>query len=479
LKAELFESRAHACYLSGQFSPAIDAQQSALAAYRAINEQVKVGDSLRSLSRLLRYVGRAAEALAVSKEAVAVLEKLPPGRELALAYANLSHLYVNAEDDGQSRLWGVHGLELAKRIGDVESEVYSRTNLEVRDLLNRVPGTVDNLVQTLRLAQDNGLDEHAGRVFIALIWWAPRDKSYALADQYCETGLEYCTERGIDLWTHYFYAYKARREMDRGRWEEAVRNADLVLREPLSPVPRIVALAVIGLVRARRGDPGCWEPLNEAATLAESTGELQRLEPAAMARAEAAWLEGRNQAIVESTASALEIGLRCHSSWVVGEMVLWRQRAGQSEPMPTDVPEPYSVQVQGQWRRAAQVWVELGCAYEAAMALADSNDEEAQREALATFQELGARPATAIVARRLRERGVRDLPRGPRASTLQNQSKLTSREVEILTLVAEGLGNAEIAARLFLSKKTVDHHVSAILRKLGVKTRTQAAARIK
>jgi DNA-binding NarL/FixJ family response regulator len=83
------------------------------------------------------------------------------------------------------------------------------------------------------------------------------------------------------------------------------------------------------------------------------------------------------------------------------------------------------------------------------------------------------------VARRLRERGVRDLPRGPRASTLQNQSKLTSREVEILTLVAEGLGDAEIAARLFLSKKTVAHHVSAILRKLGVKTRTQAAAQIK
>jgi DNA-binding NarL/FixJ family response regulator len=71
---------------------------------------------------------------------------------------------------------------------------------------------------------------------------------------------------------------------------------------------------------------------------------------------------------------------------------------------------------------------------------------------------------------------VRDLPRGPRATTRENPAELTARELEVLGLVAEGLRNADIAERLFLSERTVAHHVSAILRKLGVRSRAQAGA---
>ena len=477
--ANLLDRQAYALYLSGQFPDAIEAEQRALEVYRSLHDALRTGDSLRSLSLLLRYVGRAAEALATSEESVAILEQLPPGRELALAYCNLSHLFLNAEDDEGSTLWGSRGLELAQRLGDVESEVYARTNLQVRDLRNRRPDAVDNLLRTVRLAQESGLDEHAGRAFLALIWWSPRDKSYTLADQYFEKGLEYCTERGVDLWSPYFFAYRARRELDRGRWEEAVRNANMALREPLSPVPCVVAMAVIGLVRARRGDPGCWPMLDEAAALIETTAELQRLEPVAMARAEAAWLEGRHSATVEATAVAFEIALKRDSAWVIGEMASWRRRAGLSEAVPEGIPSPYSHQIAGLWVAAAEEWSRLGCPYEAAMALASSDSEPLLRRALSEFQRLGARPAAAIVARRLREAGVLDLPRGPRPSTLSNQANLTAREVEILSLIGAGLGNAEIAERLFLSKRTVDGHVSAILRKLGVKTRLQAAKQIR
>jgi DNA-binding NarL/FixJ family response regulator len=125
---------------------------------------------------------------------------------------------------------------------------------------------------------------------------------------------------------------------------------------------------------------------------------------------------------------------------------------------------------------AAARWRALGCPYEAAIAQAGAPDEEASRRALEELQRLGARQAAAVVARRLRARGVRGLPRGPRPATKENPAHLTPRECEVLELVAEGARNAEIARRLVLSERTVSHHVTAILRKLDVRNRGEASA---
>jgi DNA-binding CsgD family transcriptional regulator len=159
---------------------------------------------------------------------------------------------------------------------------------------------------------------------------------------------------------------------------------------------------------------------------------------------------------------------------VVGDLACWRRRAGIVEETPGEVAEPYALALAGEWERAAGCWAELGCPYEAALALADAGEEEPLRRALAALHRLGARPAAAIVARRLRERGARGLPRGPRPATRRNPASLSPRELEVLGLLAEGLRNKDIAERLVLAGKTVDHHVAAILRKLGVRTRSQA-----
>jgi DNA-binding NarL/FixJ family response regulator len=138
--------------------------------------------------------------------------------------------------------------------------------------------------------------------------------------------------------------------------------------------------------------------------------------------------------------------------------------------------DPHLLEVQGDWTAASARWRELGCPYEAALALSGADDEGALRKAHGELLALAARPAAAIVARRLRERGARDLPVGPRARTRENPAGLTARELEVLALLVEGQRNAEIADRLVVSEKTVDHHVSSILRKLDVRNRTQACA---
>jgi DNA-binding NarL/FixJ family response regulator len=112
--------------------------------------------------------------------------------------------------------------------------------------------------------------------------------------------------------------------------------------------------------------------------------------------------------------------------------------------------------------------------YETALELLDRDDEESLRRSLEELQDLGARPAANIVLRRLRELGARGVPRGPRPATRRNPAGLTARELEVLELVAQGLRNTEIAGRLVVSERTIDHHVGAILRKLDVRGRTQA-----
>lgn len=272
-------------------------------------------------------------------------------------------------------------------------------------------------------------------------------------------------------------ACQARLELDQGRWGEAEELAAVCIRDPRSwPVPRVFALAVLGTLRARRGDPDVWAPLDEARALADPSGELQQIGPTAVGRAEAAWLEGRPELVGAATEEALALALSRRASWVIGDLACWRRRAGIDEDVPSGTADLYVQQLSGDAEGAARRWIELGCPYEAALALADAPDPEPIQRGLTALQELGARPAAAIVSRRLRARGVRGLPRGPRAATRANPSNLTARQLDVLGLLDEGLSNADIAARLFITEKTAAHHVSAILRKLDVRSRGEAAA---
>ena len=458
---ELLERLAYESYATGQLEEAIAAQERAVVRRRDAGDQRALGDALRSLGRLLGFAGRTDAGAAAAGEAVDVLERLPPSRELALAYATLSQRHLNWESNALALELAAKALDLAESLDDTEARVYALTDIGVARAQAGDRDGYATLEQALALALTAGLDEQAGRIYLNVALNGLRNHDLDIVERSVAEGWEFSTERGLDLWRVDLVACRARMELDRGQWDAAEATAQAVIDDPHGWwIPPLIAVTAKALARARRGDAGAGPLLDRVWTEAEPTRELVWIAPIAAARAEVAWLEGDAARVVAVTDAALALARDREASWAVADLTGWRSRAGVDG---------------GEARRDATWWRERGFPYEAALALGDADDPAALRQALDELQAMGAAPAATIVARKLRVLGERGLPRGPRRATRANPAGLTPRELDVLALVADGLRNAQIAERLFVSEKTVDHHVSAILRKLGVSSRTEAA----
>ena len=478
LRAELFTRRAEECYLTSQIDAAIEAQQEALRCYRQLEDSRSEGNALRLLSRLLFFAGRASEGEPLVLEAIKVLEQFPAGHELAMAYANVAQRRMVVDEAAEAAAWGARALEVARALNDTETEAYALSNIAAAEFRDDPDGGRLKLEAALTLAQRHDHEELAALTVSRLVMFPVRYRRYEMAREHLESGLDYCSERGLDTFRLYLLGCRARLELDLGRWDDASESAGQALRDPRNAqLARTWALVTLGVLRARRGDAEAAAPLDEAQAEVDPTMELDRIAMAAAGRAESAWLTGDQRAVAHITDAALALALERKNAFIVGEVAYWRWRAGLKDELAAGLAaEPYASSIAGDWRNAAALWRTIGCPYEAALALADGDDEAAMRQALDELQALGARPAAAIVARRLRERGAHGVPRGPRRRTRENPAGLTARELEVLALIAMGMRNADIAERLVVSEKTVDHHVSAILRKLDVRSRGEAAA---
>lgn len=473
-RGELLQARSYECYLTDEISEAIDACQAALDIWRQLGDTVRIGDTYRRLSRLYWLDGRKEDAERAVRMALVTLEAVPPGPPLAMAYSTLSQLHLLAWEVEEATAWANRAIALAESLGERETLSHALNNAGM-GLLGTGDERGEALVKrSLHLALDADLEEHAARAFSNLGVSHAVRYGFGQADAVLLEGIAYCAERDLEQQRLYMLAWRAISLLHQGRWAEAAATAGEVVRQPhLSPTSRIMALVALGRVRVRRGDVDAAATLEEAFELAERTGELQRIGPVRIARAEAAWLAGDVDQVIAETRGLLERVVRHNHQWLVGELAYWLWRAGECATAPPGTLEPFALQIAGKWNEASARWRTLGCPYEAAWALADGH-ESALRDAHAQFLRLNAIPAAEIVARRLREMGASGLPRGPRPATRANPAQLTARELEILTLLAEGLSNTEIARRLYLSPRTVAHHVSAVLAKLGVHSRAAA-----
>ena len=462
--ADLLRRFAEECYVTDRMDDAVHALEQAARLYGQLGDTLREGDTVRRLSNILWCPGRCADAREAALAAVALLESQPPGPELVRAYANLAFLGAMALERRDAAAWSERAVQLAERLGRPEILGYALQFAGEKE-------------RALELAREEGLHDLVADGLLSLAATALDQRSYEVGFGYLEEGIDHCIRHGNDLILRYFLAEQARAQLDLGLWDAATESAAEVLRlRAVSTFPRITSLVVLALVRARRGDPDPDTLLDEAHELAEMSGELLRIFPVAAARAEVAWLAGRSDRIPALTEEAYATARRLGERAILGALGRWRRRAGVEADAPAGIPEPYGLELAGEWAAAATASERLGWPYDAALALLEVDDEGALRRAHDELQRLGATPAAAIAARRLRERGARAVPRGPRPSTRANAAQLTPRELDVLRLVADGCRNADIAERLFLSRRTVDHHVSALLRKVGASSRGEAVA---
>ena len=479
-RAPLLDDYAAECHLSAQITEAIDARQSAANLWRDEGEVERQVVSLARMAHLLVVAGRNAQGEAVLREALALVAPDSQTSAALVARRYSANLRMLDRDVDDAIHEGRLAMQLAERLGDKESAAHCLNTIGSSLIVSgRIEEGRRELERSRELGEEMRSDNWVAGALGNLGTAMGEAYRFDLAEQYLLRGIEFCTERDIDYSRLYTLSWLALVRMYRGRWTEASDAAHEVLGNRRSPaIGRMMALIALGRLRARRGDPAVWEALDEARELAGNTGTLQRIAPMRAARAEAAWLEGRAADAAQEAQGGLDLALRKKHAWFTSELLFWCWRASGAMPLP--VPDfcaghPFSLETDGRWREAADAWRALGCPFETARALS-GGDEAAQREALALFESLGARPMADRVRHGLRAAGVRGLPRGPRQATQSHPAGLTTREVEVLALLAQGLRTKEIGRRLHRSARTVDHHLASIFAKLGVATRAEAVS---
>jgi DNA-binding CsgD family transcriptional regulator len=476
-RARLQERLSYECYLTGQFERGIAAQESALGIWRELGLRLREGDALGRLSKWSWEGGNNAQANKYSIEAIRTLEALAPGPELASAYCFRADRDMEAHEIDSSIHWAQRSIALAEPWANNELLCDALKVLGTARLIGGDTSGWADLNRCLQFALSAGLQEQVASAYTDLAAMAVSRRQYEQAAGYLRTGLLYAEERDLDFCVPYMLAYRARMRFEQGDWDGASEDVDAVLRNPRrSPTSSIPALRTLGHLRIRRGDPQATAALQEARALAGRSQVLQREGMLAVVCAEAAWLAGDRDGVVREVQGVYERARQRRDPRMNGELAAWLWRVNALQEPATDIAEPYALEISGDWRSAASAWKTLGCPYEYASVLAWYGTETDKRQALAILEGLGANPAAQALRRQMRVQGVRRIPRGSHVSTRRNQFGLTRREAQILGLLSEGLRTATMAKRLFVSPKTIEHHVSAILAKLGVSSRAEAVA---
>lgn len=479
-QAALYAAHSLECQHVQRVDDASVSRRAALAIHRQLGDRVGEGRDLCELGVIEDYREGTQAGLPFVHAAIEVLEGSGATLDLAVAYAAKAHMHLLDGTSSSALEWGQKALVMLDGLdGAEECLAYALNTVASASLRSQsVPGAWAQLERSRDIALQHGFESHAAAALLTLGSMGLVHRRYADVEAACEQGLAYSEAHDLDIYLVPFHIRRGYALLETGRWD-AADDAIAALPQTASPGPMDTrhATALQRLIDLRRGRERSQPYWNEMIDRGHADSLGHWFSPLPVLCCEAAWLCGNDAQVRRIASEAFGLAVVSAEGWRIGQLACWLRRAGGTPPpMAHTLPLPCRLELEGDVRAAAQAWAALGCGYQQALALL-GGDEADLRQALALLDELGGLPAARLARRRLRARGVRDVPRGPSHRTRDDPLGLTARERQVLDLVAQHLSNRDIAERLHRSERTVENHVAGLLRKLGADSRDDAVAR--
>ena len=473
---ELYEAYAYECYLTNHVKEAIIYTGKLLHILKEKANIEKTGNSLRFLSRLWWLDGNRKNAESFAEQAIDLLNSQPPSPAKAMAFSNMSQLKMLFDQSAACIAWGEKAITIARELSNEEALSHALNNVgsvQMNVQSSKQKG-IELLQESLAIALKNSFHEHAARAYSNLGSNGVKMKDYVFAEKILDEGIQYCEERDLDSWRLNMLSLKAYLNLETGDWNKACSIADNLLKNEDKPRAfKIGALIVVGTIKMRRSDADALALLLQAKTKAFETMECQRITPSLIALLEYEWLTGKIVIDGEDLDRITPLIEQSIDTVIKSEFAFWLWKAKKQNLQLKEIYEGYEVNNITKAHKAATLWQLSGSPYYQALTLFEGTEED-KRKALTIVQRLGADAVYQKMKLDMRSSGIKKIPRGLRESTKANPARLTNRELDVLQLLQKGNQNKEIAGTLFISPKTADHHISSILFKLDVKTRSKA-----